>query len=80
MNEALILEKLDKLTDEVKSLKSDVLQELKQELELVPQQTQPEVTGFLTEIEGDHAKEKLVDLAKTLLASHTIGVKTAITL
>ena len=69
MNEALILEKLDKLTDEVKSLKSDVLQELKQELELVPQQTQPEVTGFLTEIEGDHAKEKLVDLAKTLLAS-----------
>ena len=57
MNEALILEKLDKLTDEVKSLKSDVLQELKQELEIVPQQTQPEVTGILSEIEGGQTKE-----------------------
>jgi len=69
MNEALILEKLDKLTDEVKSLKSDVLQELKQDLKPALEQTQPGVTGFLQEIEGDHANEKLVDLAKTLLAS-----------
>ena len=69
MNEALILEKLDKLTDEVKSLKSDVLQELKQDLQPVVEQTQPGVTGFLKEIEGDQGNEKLVDLAKTLLAS-----------
>ncbi|OEU58565.1 MAG: hypothetical protein BA862_04075 [Desulfobulbaceae bacterium S3730MH12] len=69
MNEALILEKLDKLTDEVRSLKSDVLQELKQELEPALTQTQPGVTGFLKEIEGDRASEKLMDLARTLLAS-----------
>ena len=69
MNEALILEKLDKLTDEVRSLKSDVLQELKQELEPALTQTQPGVTGFLKEIESDRASEKLMDLARTLLAS-----------
>lgn len=69
MNEALILEKLDKLTDEVRSLKSDVLQELKQELEPAVTQTQPGVTGFLKEIESDRASEKLMDLARTLLAS-----------
>lgn len=69
MNEALILEKLDKLTDEVRSLKSDVLQELKQELEPAFTQTDPGVTGFLKEIESDRASEKLMDLARTLLAS-----------
>jgi len=69
MNEALILEKLDKLTDEVRSLKSDVLQELKQDLEPAFKQSQSEMTGFLTEIEDGSAGEKFVDLAKTLLAS-----------
>ncbi len=69
MNEALILEKLDKLTDEVRSLKSDVLQELKQELEPASEQDQSGVTGFLKEIESDRASEKLMDLARTLLAS-----------
>jgi len=69
MNEALILEKLDKLTDEVRSLKSEVLQELKQDLETTSSRSQSEVTGFLTEIEGGGAGEKLVDLAKNLLAS-----------
>ena len=46
MNEALILEKLDRLSDEVKSLKSDVFQELKQELEPILKQARPGVPVF----------------------------------
>ncbi len=41
MNEALILEKLDQLSAEVQSLKSDVLQELKQDLEPVSNRPSP---------------------------------------
>lgn len=69
MNEALILEKLDRLSDEVRSLKSDVLQELKQELEPILKQAQPSVTGFLQDIEGGYSNEKLVHVTKTLLMS-----------
>jgi uncharacterized protein YjgD (DUF1641 family) len=69
MNEALILEKLDKLSDEVRSMKSDVYQELKQDLEPVLKMAQPGVTGFLKEIDDGFSNEKLVQLAKTLLAS-----------
>lgn len=69
MNEALILEKLDKLTDEVKSLKSDVLQELKQDLEPIIKQAQPGINGFLNEIDGEYSNEKLAHLARNLLTS-----------
>ncbi|MBW1635452.1 MAG: DUF1641 domain-containing protein [Deltaproteobacteria bacterium] len=69
MNEALILEKLDKLSDEVKSLKSDILQELKQDLEPAFKRPPSGVTGLLQEIEDEHAGGKLADLAKILLAS-----------
>ncbi len=69
MNEALILEKLDKLSDEVRSMKSDVYQELKQDLEPVLNLAQPGVTGFFKEIDDGFSNEKLVQLAKTLLAS-----------
>lgn len=37
MNEALILEKLDSLTFEIRSLKADVLQEIRKDLGVVPQ-------------------------------------------
>jgi len=69
MNEALILEKLDNLSEEVKSLKSDVLQELRQDLEPVLKQARPGVDGFLQDIEGEYSNEKLVNLARTLLSS-----------
>ena len=69
MNEALILEKLDNLSEEVKSLKSDVLQELKQDLEPVLKQARPGVSEFLQDIEGEYSNEKLVNLARTLLSS-----------
>ncbi|MGW8192989.1 MAG: DUF1641 domain-containing protein [Desulforhopalus sp.] len=69
MNEALILEKLDKLSDEVQSLKSDVLLELKQELGPVLPPPQPSLPGFLKEVDDDYSNEKLVQVTQTLLAS-----------
>ncbi len=69
MNEALILEKLDQLSAEVRSLKSDVLQELKKDLEPLLKQAQPGMAGFLADIEDDDANEKAVYLAKNVLTS-----------
>lgn len=69
MNEALILEKLDRLSDEVKSLKSDVFQELKKELEPLRQPAQPNASALFQETEGGFAHEKLSHVTKTLLAS-----------
>jgi len=69
MNEALILEKLDKLSEEVRSIKSEVLQEIRQELEPVLNQTQPGITTLLDENGDESSNEKLVILTKNLLAS-----------
>ncbi len=69
MNEALILEKLDQLTTEVRALKSDVLQELKQDLEPVIKQARPSLVNFLSDIEDDYTNEKAVHLARNVLTS-----------
>ena len=69
MNEALILEKLDQLSAEVQSLKSDVLQELKSDLEPLLKQAQPGMATFLTDIEDDYTNEKAIHLAKNVLTS-----------
>ncbi len=69
MNEALILEKLDALSDEVRSLKKDVLQELRRDLEPVLESTRPAAVGFLQDVENGQAKERLLKLSSTLLAS-----------
>jgi len=69
MNEALILEKLDQLTAEVQSLKSDVLQELKQDIEPLLKQAQPGLVNFLTDIEDEYTNEKAIHLAKNVLTS-----------
>ena len=69
MNEALILEKLDQLTAEVQSLKSDVLQELKQDLEPIIKQAQPGMVNFLSDIEDEYTNEKAIHLAKNVLNS-----------
>ena len=69
MNEALILEKLDQLSAEVQSLKSDVLQDLKRDLEPVLKQAQPNLVNFLTDIEDEYTNEKAVHLAKNVLTS-----------
>ena len=84
MNEALILEKLDKLSEEVRSLKSDVLQELKQDLEPVLKQASPSVTGSAQGADGEFTNEKLVQLIESLLGSLeelnevVVGIKTSV--
>lgn len=69
MNEALILEKLDKLSDEVRSLKSDVLQELRQELAPILQQAKAEGASPPVEAGATPSSEKVIVLTKNLLAS-----------
>jgi len=69
MNEAIILEKLDQLSAEVQSLKSDVLQDLKRDLEPVLKQAQPNLVDFFSDIEDGYTSEKAVHLAKNVLTS-----------
>ena len=69
MNEAIILEKLDQLSTGVKSLKSDVLQDLKRDLEPVLRQVQPNLVDFFSDIEEGYTNEKAVHLAKNVLTS-----------
>jgi hypothetical protein len=69
MNEALILEKLDQLSAEVKTLKSDVLQDLKRDLEPVLKQAQPNLVNVFADIEDEHTNEKAVHLARNVLTS-----------
>lgn len=69
MNEALILEKLDKLSDEVKSLRSDVVRELKQDLEPVLNLARPEGGGSLQTIRELESGEKVVQVTTSLLQS-----------
>ncbi|MCG6929501.1 MAG: DUF1641 domain-containing protein [Desulfofustis sp.] len=69
MNEALILEKLDQLSADVQSLKSDVLQEIRKDLEPVLKRAQPSLSGFLDDIDDRYTHEKAVHLAKNVLTS-----------
>jgi hypothetical protein len=69
MNEALILEKLDKLSDEVKSLRSDVLAELRQDLEPILKQTRPENNGVASKIDDGNSNEKVLQVTQNLLSS-----------
>jgi hypothetical protein len=68
MDEALILKKLDDLSNEVRTFKSEVLEELRQELK----PAKPAISLFeecLAETEGGHTKEDLTHLVKNLLAN-----------
>jgi len=67
MDESLILERLDKLSEEIKSLKSDVLEELKQDLAPVTKQATPHVMNFLSDVEGQYSNEDLEQLAKNVI-------------
>jgi uncharacterized protein YjgD (DUF1641 family) len=86
MNEALILEKLDRLSDEVRTLKSDILQELKQDLEPILKQARPGVNEFFQEFDDGQSNEKLVQVTQSLLMSLEqmneviIGVKAGVEL
>ncbi len=69
MNEALILEKLDQLSAEVKSLKSDVLQDIKKDLEPVLKDAMPSLSNVLEDIDDRYTKEKAIHLAQNVLTS-----------
>lgn len=67
MDEALILQKLDSLSEEVRSLKSGVLEELKKDILPVIQQASPRVMEYFSELEGSYSNEDLAALVKNLL-------------
>ena len=69
MNEALILEKLDQLSAEVSSLKSDVLQDIKKDLEPVLKDAVPSLANVLEDIDDRYTKEKAIHLAQNVLTS-----------
>lgn len=69
MNEALILERLDQLSADVQSLKSDVMQDIKKDLEPVLKQVQPSLSSVLEDIDDRYTPEKAVHLAKNVLTS-----------
>jgi uncharacterized protein YjgD (DUF1641 family) len=69
MDEALILQKLDDLSNEIRTLKTGVLEELRQELMPVVKQAGPLVTECLSDLDEGHTKEDLTLLTKNLLAN-----------
>ena len=69
MNEALILEKLDQLSAEVSSLKSDVMQDIKKDLEPVLKDAVPSLANVLEDIDDRYTKEKAIHLAQNVLTS-----------
>ncbi len=69
MNEALILEKLDQLSAEVSSLKSDVMQDIRKDLEPVLKDAMPSISSILEDIDDRYTKEKAIHLAQNVLTS-----------
>lgn len=69
MNEALILEKLDQLSAEVQSLKSDVMQDIRKDLEPVLKDAVPSLSSVLEDIDDRYTKEKAIHLAQNVLTS-----------
>jgi len=69
MNEALILEKLDQLSAEVQSLKSDVMQDIRKDLEPVLKEALPNLSSVLDDIDDRYTKEKAIHLAQNVLTS-----------
>ena len=69
MNEALILEKLDQLSAEVQSLKSDVMQDIKKDIEPVLREAMPSLSSVLEDIDDRYTKEKAIHLAQNVLTS-----------
>jgi uncharacterized protein YjgD (DUF1641 family) len=70
MDEALILEKLENVSAEMRQMKADVLQEVRQELAPFRQQrAQPALAELFQDIDNPFAKEELERLLKTLSIS-----------
>jgi uncharacterized protein YjgD (DUF1641 family) len=69
MDEALILERLDNLSSEIRSLKSNMLEELKQDLGPVIQQLLPKATQALAEIDDQFEPAELTALIRNTLCN-----------
>ncbi|MDR3631110.1 MAG: DUF1641 domain-containing protein [Desulfocapsaceae bacterium] len=67
MDEALILEKLDNLSNEIQSLKAGVLAELKQEMMPIVHQTGPLVSDCLSELDQEQRRDDLVHFMRSLV-------------
>ena len=66
MDESLILEKLDNLSNEIHALKAGILAELKQELLPIVHQAGPLVSDCLSELDQEHRKEDLAHFMRNL--------------
>ena len=67
MDEALILEKLDNLSNEIHTLKAGVLAELKQDMMPIVHQTGPLVSDCLSELDQENRREDLVHFMRNLV-------------
>ena len=67
MDESLILEKLDNLSNEIHTLKAGILAELKQEMMPIVLQAGPLVSDCLSELDQEHRKEDLIHFMKSLV-------------
>lgn len=69
MNEALILEKLDQLSAEVKSLKSDVMQDIRKDLEPLLKEAKPSLSNIIEDLDDRYTQDKAIHLAQNVLTS-----------
>ncbi len=67
MDESLILEKLDNLSNEINTLKAGVLAELKQDIMPIVHQAGPLVSDCLSELDQEHRREDLVHFMRSLV-------------
>lgn len=67
MDEALILQKLDALSNEIQSLKTGMVAELRKDMLPISQQTGPLVADCLSELDQEHRREDLVHFMRNLV-------------
>jgi hypothetical protein len=67
MDETLILEKLDTLSNEIHTLKAGVLAELRQDMLPIVHQTGPLVSDCLSDLDQEHRREDLVHFMRNMV-------------
>ncbi len=67
MDEALILQKLDALSNEIQSLKTGMVAELRKDMLPISQQTGPLVSDCLSDLDQEHRREDLVHFMRNMV-------------
>lgn len=67
MDEALILQKLDALSNEIQSLKTGVVAELRKDMLPISQQAGPLVSDCLSDLDQEHRREDLVHFMRNMV-------------